>query len=239
MSSVLQPLKSGLLRPQVVERLRDAIFAGDLHPGEMLRELQLAGDLKVSQATIREALLQLEQLGLVVRTPNKGTMVTKLSAAEIRDRVNIRVLLESMAATEAAQRMGRRHLDELDSLLRDFTDAIQSEAYFEAARADLAFHHYIWLQSGNPTLVRMLDQLTVPLFAFCSIQQSRFRSDLQVVGPSHELIAATLETRKPDSIQEVIRLHIQNSYHSILQEAALSDAAREEEKIAGSDNSVG
>ena len=62
-------------------------------PGDPLRELHLARELGVSQATVREGLVQLERLGLVVRTPNIGTHVTKLSRQEIEERVELRKLL--------------------------------------------------------------------------------------------------------------------------------------------------
>ncbi|MPY87454.1 MAG: GntR family transcriptional regulator [Luteitalea sp.] len=60
----LQPVKAGSLSRQVFEALRTAIFAGRFSPGDSLRELYLARDLNVSQATVREALAQLEQDGL-------------------------------------------------------------------------------------------------------------------------------------------------------------------------------
>ena len=57
----------------------EAIIAGHFLPGDPLRELDLARDLRVGRATVREALMRLESTGLVVRVPNKETRVTRLS----------------------------------------------------------------------------------------------------------------------------------------------------------------
>ena len=63
----LTPLRALSKSREVFERLRDAIWSGDLAPGTALREAHLAKQLNVSQVPVREALLQLEHLGLVVR----------------------------------------------------------------------------------------------------------------------------------------------------------------------------
>ena len=78
---------------------------GSRLPGTPLRELMLAKELGVSQATIREALQRLEHSGLVTRRPNLGTTVTRLSPKDVRERVSVRVVLECLAAEAAAERM--------------------------------------------------------------------------------------------------------------------------------------
>jgi DNA-binding GntR family transcriptional regulator len=203
----LQPVKAGSLTMRVFESLRTGIFSGELKPGEPLRELHLARDLRVSQATVREALVQLEQLGLVVRTPNIGTHVTRLSAEEIRERFELRVLLEGRALTQAAPRMTAASFDALAVHLDVLADVIARDAYFEVGQADLAFHRYIWMQAGNPTLYRTLDQLAVPLFAFVSMLRGAHRQTLKDVVRSHEGIVSALRAGHPAGIQNVLREH--------------------------------
>jgi hypothetical protein len=74
----LKPVRSQSLSRQVYETLKEAIFNGRFQPDEALRELHLAKMFEVSQATIREALVQLEQTGLVVRHHNRKTTVAWL-----------------------------------------------------------------------------------------------------------------------------------------------------------------
>lgn len=211
-STLFQPLKTASLSARVFETLRDAIFNGQFKAGDPLRELHLARDLHVSQATVREALVQLEQLGLVVRTPNIGTHVTRLSREEVAERVELRVILEERAMIQAAPRLGEQEFAELGLRIQGITDAIGRNAYFEEAQADLAFHRYIWEQTGNRTLFRTLDQIAVPLFAFVSILRGTNRQSLKDVVQSHEGIVAALRDPAPDRIREALRQHFEYGF---------------------------
>lgn len=210
--SRLEPVKSGTLSTQVFERLRAAIFSGDLRPGDALRELHVARDLKVSQATVREALVQLEQFGLVVRTPNIGTHVTRLTPQEIQERVALRTLLEEQALVEAAPRMTTADFAALDERLAVLSDAIARNAYFDQAQADLAFHRFIWLRTGNRTLYRTLDQLAVPLFAFVSMLRGANRQTLKDVVHSHEGLVDALRRGNRRLMRKAIHTHFESGF---------------------------
>lgn len=213
--SLLIPVRADTLRSQVARILRDAVFSGELKPGDALRELALARKLGVSQATVREALSDLEQAGLVVKTPNKGTAVTNLSAKEVRERLAIRLALEQMAATGAAKRMSEADFAELRGLSEQISAGIEQNAYFEVSQADLAFHRTIWRLSGNQTLERILDQVTTPLFAFLGLMH-RIQGIDQRRTRSHDLLIDALRTRRPGAIREAFSDHIEGSYGALL-----------------------
>jgi DNA-binding GntR family transcriptional regulator len=208
----LRPLKAAPLRTRAFEALRTAIFAGRFRPGDPLRELHLARDLNVSQATVRDALLQLEQCGLVVRTPNIGTEVTRLTTEDIRERLDLRALLEERAIVLAAPRMTADDFETLGTCVDSLGDAIARNDYFEEAQADLAFHRFIWAQSGNRTLSRTLDQLAVPLFAFISILRGRSQQTLSTVVQSHEGLVEALRRGDPLTAREALRQHFEQAY---------------------------
>src|SRR5262245_42326188 len=104
----LKPIRSSTLKDQVVDAIRKAVFDGTFAIGQPLREMHLARDLNVSQPTVREALLELEKEGLVVRTPNVGTAVTNMTSRELAERLAVRIELETMACVLAAGRMTAR-----------------------------------------------------------------------------------------------------------------------------------
>lgn len=211
-STALRPLKAGPLSDSVFETLRSLIFSGQFPPGAPLRELRLARELNVSQSTVRQALIQLEQFGLVVRTPNIGTEVTRLTPQDIRERVEMRTLLEAHAIRQAAPRMTEEAFRALDSCLDALTAAIERNDYFEEAQADLAFHRFIWQQSGNRTLYRTLDQIAVPLFAFVSILRGTSRQQLATVVASHAGIVQALRSGETRVIDEALRQHFDNAF---------------------------
>jgi DNA-binding GntR family transcriptional regulator len=212
----LQPARNSTLKFTVARAVRDAIFAGRFGPGDALRELHLAKEWNVSQPTVREALLEIEKQGLVVRTPNVGTVVTNLSSDEIREQIELRLLLEKVAAVKAAARMQPADFRELEQRLAALTAAVAANQYFEAAQADLEFHRQIWACSGNRSLARALDQVAVPLFAFVSILRSAGSHDLIRVMSSHAAIVEALRLRDRARIEEVIAQHGQDGYREFL-----------------------
>jgi DNA-binding GntR family transcriptional regulator len=181
--------------------VREAIFGGQFPPGAPIRELTLARDLGVSQATVREALQRLEHMGLVTREAKVGTTVTRLSPKDVGERVALRSTLETMAAQRAAERMSDSDFAELERRLSLLGEAIKSDRYYEAAHADLEFHRYVWRCSGNDMLCQLLELVTVPLFAFVSILRSQGLQKLTAVVAEHSPLVEALRSRDPERIR--------------------------------------
>lgn len=200
----------------VTRQLREAIFQGVYPPGSPLRELGLARQLKVSQTTVRDALRRLEHSGLVTRQVNRGSTVTRLSPKEIKERVTLRALLETMAAQAAANRMGDDQFRELERRSAVLDTVIQSNQYYDAAQADLDFHRYVWQCSGNDTLCNVLELITNPLFAFISILRSQRIQRLTAVVAAHEPLIAALRSRDPEKIQTAFEAGATSSYRDFL-----------------------
>lgn len=216
----LKPIASPARSVQAAEALRAAIYSGRLQPGDAVREMQLARDLQVSQTTIREALIQLEHAGLIVRTANRSTKVTELSPQDIRERARLRLVLEQIAAGDAAVRATEEDLSTLDRFLETLGGAVSANAYYDAGQADLEFHRAIWKASGDATLYRVLDDLTVPLFAFVSMQHSRSLNNLSTLSLRHEPIATAIRSGRAEAAREAMREHIEGSYGIYLRDEA-------------------
>jgi len=222
MTVTLKPLKSRVLSDDVFNSLRDEIFSGRLKPGDPLREMHLAKELSVSQATVRDALVKLERFGLVARIPNKETVVTRHSKREISERVAIRTTLEEMAFVEAAGHLTADDYAALKQKLRQISDSFKRKEYFNAAQFDLDFHRYIWQRSGNQMLCEMLDHLTTPLFAFISTLRSIGVEDLKDIVAPHEDLLSALKTKKASAIRRAVREHVAGSYSGFLSSGAES-----------------
>src|SRR5207247_9710901 len=87
-----------------LERLREAIIMGELTPGTPLRLEDLAASLGMSISPIREAVRQLEALGLAEHVPHHGAKVVAIDVEELRDLFQVRLALETIAVRRAAQR---------------------------------------------------------------------------------------------------------------------------------------
>lgn len=212
MARTFTPVKNGSVRGRVVEQILDAIYAGSLKPGDALLEMELASQFQVSQTPIREALFQLEQMGMVRRTPNKSSCVTKLSPAEVKERLDLRKHLEELAALQAAPQLGQEEGTELYRRVEDIAGAIIHNDYRALARTDLEFHRALWRTAGNTTLYQVLDQLSAPLFAFASVVRSNRLEDLKRSVHSHQAIVDALLGRDEATIRTAIREHFVGSY---------------------------
>lgn len=201
---------------KVRQHLLQAIFSGKYPPGSPLRETGLARELGVSQATVREALQRLEHSGLITRTMNIGSAVTRLSPADVHERMELRSLLEVRAAKAAAERIGPTEMAEMERRLAVFSQFMNSDSYFESAQADLDFHRYIWKCSGNQTLYLLLEQLTVPLLAFASIVLSYGGEHLVDVVHAHQPMLDAMKLKDSARIEDAFRTGAESFYREYL-----------------------
>ena len=108
------------LRDVVFEHLRNSILNGELKPLERLMEVQLAEQLGVSRTPVREAIRKLELEGLVIMVARKGAYVADVSVKDILDVLEVRCVLEGLAASLAAERMTEEELEKLELISYNF-----------------------------------------------------------------------------------------------------------------------
>src|SRR5512132_4234499 len=99
-------LRRGTTTPDVIaETLREEILRGDVAPGQALRQEELADRFGVSRLPVRDALLRLEAQGLVHVYPNRGAFVISLSAEDVTEIFDLRILLEGDLIERAVPRL--------------------------------------------------------------------------------------------------------------------------------------
>lgn len=204
--SEFSPIRNVSKSSEVFNQLRDAIWSGELSPGTPLREAHIAKQLHVSQVPVREALLRLEHLGLVVRIPDKGTHVTKLTRAEMLQLLEVRSHMEELAFRLAAKRMTPEVESELRQWLVKLEEATAANDHFGVAEADLKFHETVWKASGNTLLEKTLDRLCISVYAFVSLQ--RHAAGERQVTTSHEVLLDALLRRDSKLISKRIHEHL-------------------------------
>ncbi|MBI3680298.1 MAG: GntR family transcriptional regulator [Acidobacteria bacterium] len=128
MTAASLPLQNESLAGMAADRIRQAIFDGRFQPGSAIREQLVAKQFGISQNTVREALLELQNLGLVKRLRNRATYVTELSRDDIRKRLAVRIPLEEVACVEAAARLDEHRLDELRAAMEVISAAEQAKS---------------------------------------------------------------------------------------------------------------
>jgi DNA-binding GntR family transcriptional regulator len=139
-----------------LEQLREAIILGELPAGTPLRLDELARSFGMSISPIREAVRQLEALGLAKHVPHQGARVLDFDVEELRDLFQVRLALESLAVRRAAERFteaegaaARRHLERFDEM-RSAGDVR------ETMRAHTDFHFTLYEASQCGWLVSLI-----------------------------------------------------------------------------------
>ncbi len=111
-------LGDGLRREEVYDVLRRAIVTGRLPEGERLVEARLAQALSISRTPVREALHKLEHDDLVIPLPTRGFVVRRITARDVGELFQLRVLLEPTAMREGAMALAPQQQRQLSSIVR-------------------------------------------------------------------------------------------------------------------------
>lgn len=143
----------------VFEYLRESILNGTLKPGERLMEIALADQMGVSRTPVREAIRKLEKESFVEMIPRKGAYVADLTAKDIIDVLDIRILLEGFASAQAAERMTQEELVKLETTLNAFNDAVERADRQAMIDLDNAFHDCIFDATKNNKLIDIVKDL--------------------------------------------------------------------------------
>lgn len=152
-------LEKKSLREQALAALRTAITSGELEPGRHLVETELSEMLQISRGTLREALRQLEQEGLISAGPRGRMSVRHLDVKEIRDIFAVRGVLESLAARTLSDMPDKEGaLAELRAAVDNMEKAAKSSLE-ERIESDLEFHRTLCRLTGNETLLHSWESL--------------------------------------------------------------------------------
>ncbi|HEY9280593.1 MAG TPA: GntR family transcriptional regulator [Eoetvoesiella sp.] len=203
---------SQTLADAIADGLRQAILAGALADGEVLRQADLAAQFGVSRVPIREALLKLEMDGLVETRPRRGTVVTSLNADDFQEILEMRLALEPLALGFAIDRLTLDELAAASSILdkaqasmnRAASGTDETKTEFETRWGDLnwAFHRSLYAACGRSRLLDTIENLNL-LFA------RHLRMRLNIVAPA--LLSPTPESgaRNTNEWGEVLHEHRQ------------------------------
>lgn len=205
----LQPPDRRNLHEVVLHQLLEAIRLGQLKPGDRLREEQIAEHLSLSRGTVREAIRRLEQEGLVVTHPHRGTFIASLTVKEVSDIFALRRLLEGFAVRLAARRATERDLEALGETTKAMVAASEAGRRLERIQIDHHFHEQICALSDNAYLHRVWSSLKCKLWLVYFARNDRSTADLVSRARSHYDLIELLRRRDADGAVAWLEAHIQ------------------------------
>lgn len=221
-------------RDQAYARIRDLIVSGALDNDQPLSERGLAENLGLGRTPVREALKTLARDGLLQIVPMRGTFVRQLSLADLREIYQIRLALEGMAASLAAEHGPTDALRACAARLRALKRAAQPDVD-RAQQAGWTFHDEIFRAAGNRRLAAIYETLRVQNgLALQKIRRYEPDRARQAVAEHLEIFEA-IEARNPAEAQRRMWAHLAQALEARLRIlASLGSIAHGEAKSAAS-----
>jgi len=231
-----QPGTAGSRRPAagsadaVYEELRQALYRGELMPNERLVEATLASRLQVSRAVVRTALVRLGHDGLVVLTPNRGAHVRLVTESEAVEILQVRAVLEALAARQAALNATAREIASIRRVLDRMARKADEGDLLGYSEGNGKLHAAIIAASRHETAARLIRDLQGHLvrFQFRTIMvPNRAAASLS----EHAAIVNAIAARDPDTAEAAMRHHL-NHVESTLAKTATALRRRQSQSDA-------
>lgn len=193
----------------VSAQLARAIVAGDFPAGAPLQEIALAEQLGVSRAPVREALIELEMRGLVQFDPQGRTRVPTLTARDIHDIHAVRLAIDPLAASLAAEKASAESLAEMERILAATKSA---RTLADVCRLDAEFHDALMRAGENQRLVHcwsvIRDQVELWLAQMHLRNKAATAKIREVTIQSHRRLLEAIRSGEPEVAAEAGRRHI-------------------------------
>lgn len=221
-----QPIKTKKIWEEIVEQLKAMITNGELEPGDKLpSERDMSESMGVSRASVREALITLEAIGILEIKPGDGTFVRQTSDAETfaplamvlalernpgAQMMEVRRVLETEMAALAAERASEENLSKINKIL-DLMKGAQTT--HDAVEADLRFHFAIAEATQNTILLRLMNTIADLMHHSFRPNREKLYADYQTgqrIILEHEAIYQAIKAGDPQAARNKMLEHINN-----------------------------
>jgi DNA-binding GntR family transcriptional regulator len=200
----------GKLNNLAYQQLKEMVVSGEVSQEKPLVERTISKKLNMSRTPIKHAISRLQQEGLIRVVPRHGVFPIIITYAEYKNIIEIREVLEGLAARLAVDHFSNVKLRELRDIfnnLGDYRD-VNKVSHNEFALANVAFHRSILEHSNNTKLIEtvksLYDHLSLVRLKTIEMTDRRTRS-----ANEHNAIIEALEARKTDQAEKAMREHIQ------------------------------
>lgn len=200
----------------VVVAVREAIVRGDFAPNQRLVEADLSAQFSASRASVRAALIELANEGLVERVQNRGARVRSISIAEAVEISEVRMVLEALCAQKAAERITAEEIRELKGIGRAMRKAVGSGDVVGYSQLNERLHRRIREIGGQSTAGQVLERLRAQ-----SVRH-QFRLAMRpgrpaVSLPQHLAIIDAICAHEPEQAQQAARAHLASVIEALVE----------------------
>jgi DNA-binding GntR family transcriptional regulator len=194
---------------QIADSLRKQILAGDLMPGDRIRQEEIAGEFDASRIPVREALLILVNDGLIELVANSGAWVASLTMAECLEQYEIRERIEPLLLRASLEHLDQAAIDRMESLATAIEHNSEVRTFMEL---DREFHMLSYSGAPDTTLKTIVVRLWNTTQAYRRVYaQFAGSPGLSVTHLEHRLLIEAISRRDSDEAERILGSHIRRT----------------------------
>jgi DNA-binding GntR family transcriptional regulator len=207
------------MRSGITEALRIRIIDGTLPPGTRVSEEWVATEMGVSRGPVREAIRELENEGLLMVNPYRGTFVNEISTKELRQvLIPIRLILESRACTIALPNMTEANFQVIADIVKAM-DAVATAggdgALIKLVDLDVQYHHYLMSLSDQYHTMQLWKTIQ-PRIRVGFYRLGLRHTDFDEITIEHQILLDALRTRDIKILLPALEHHICTDQYRLL-----------------------
>lgn len=214
------------IREMIYESIRQAIFDGELKPGDRLVEKDLAEKMRVSRTPIREALRKLETEGLIKHVPRKGVVVKGFSPEDIIEIYSIRQALEALAITYTIKNITETEIKKLKVLIEEMAALTEEDETEDLFNTSQEFNDILMKSCKMPRLINLINTYKEYLKRFRMITMSRKERKISALKDHREILQAVID-RDAARAKRLVEEHLQKALESYLKTFKVNENERE------------
>ena len=208
----MEQIRRTTLMDSVTEELRNAILNGEIGLGERVNESTFTTKLNISRTTFREAMRQLEQAGLLVRDPFRGTFVREFSESEIKNLNNLRGALEIYAAEIIIENGGNNpeKLLPLYEIVSQMEGIDPEEDVAQTNALHITFHRTLLNMAGNKLMFTVWNDLAQQFWVAMRLSQLSLvaRGEGVNFAEAHREVVDAIAAGDTAQIHKIMHKHV-------------------------------
>jgi len=204
----MQSIENKSLRERVINMLRTAIVYGQLKPGQSLASTELASQIGVSQATLRDAIHTLSAEGLVETVAYHVPTVKRFTQKDVEDLFKVRLMLEVFAIREViTSGYVQEAVANLYEICEEMRLAAEADNLAQVNLSDREFHDAVIAHSGNLLLANLWNTVSQRVQQVMALRNQK-KGDLPQIARNHVEITQVIESLDVEKAVELLNAHV-------------------------------
>lgn len=214
------------IREEVFKYLRQKILTGEASPGAKLIESKLAEEIGASRTPVREALHKLEMENLIRSIPRVGYVVSEITEEEVEEIIEIRVVLETLAAKRASVKITPKELNRLERIIRLTDEQLKNDKTEGITDLNTEFHELICRASRSRRILAISQNLRDHMLRFRRMGL-RVPAIAREANEGHRRILESIKKADVQAIEKAVHAHLFWTRDAIMRSVRLESAQRE------------